>query len=263
MQICLAGAHEALAQDQARAPRSVAVHAGVRYAEGFVLDIYVPDDPGPFPTAMTLHGASRGKAAMSALAAALAEQGFIVFNPTWLVQARPFDADAAARSFDAAGCALRYVGAASVAFSGDGEPVTIVALSAGGLSGALLSLGATEFGGRACEVSEPMPAVGLFVGLEGGYSNAIQGSGLAETVRPRPDLVRRLDPPAYLDRARNLSVVLFLGDQFRPAVAPTEWFTEVLRGAGIPTELRHVSGPHLASTFTQGVLELLAEQRRP
>jgi hypothetical protein len=51
--------------------------------------------------------------------------------------------------------------------------------------------------------------------------------------------------------------VLFLGDQFPVAVRPAEIFFDALRSAGVGAEIRHVTGPHSASTFTRGVIELL------
>ena len=65
-----------------------------------------------------------------------------------------------------------------------------------------------------------------------------------------------------MNAAGNLRVVLFLEDDFTPAVSPTASFLEALEEAGVPTELRHVSGPHRASTFTNGVVELLMEERQ-
>jgi len=256
---CLCGPELALAQETAA--REVTVHANVSYTAGFVLDVYVPEGPGPFPTAVTFHGASGGKAAMDPIAKSLAELGWIVFNPDWLVPQRPLDAAALESSFEAAGCALRFASAEARDYGGNGDALTVVGLSAGGLAGALVSLSPREFG-VACYPTTRAPLVSLFVGLEGAYLNATEGAGgLATAVGGRPDLVTRLDPRTYVSGAKGLRVVLFLGDQFPAAVPGTESFLDSLRGSGVPVELRRAVGPHRAATFVEGVLGVLRSRR--
>lgn len=256
------GAAQALAQDQQVRSHEVTVHTDVPFTAGFVLDVYVPDGPGPFPSAVTFHGASGGKAAMEPLARPLAEEGWIVFNANWLAPQRPLDAAALEWSFEAAGCALRFAGAEARNYGGDGEPLTVVGLSAGGLAGALVSLSSEAFGDDCNQAAQPT-TVALFVGLEGAYLNAAGGTGgLAEALRERPDLKTRLDPRTYVDGTKDLRVVLFLGDQYPAAVSGTESFFNSLRGAAVPVEIRRAVGPHLASTFTQGVLEVLRSRHQ-
>jgi acetyl esterase/lipase len=257
----LGGAAQAVVQDQPIRSYPVTVHADVPYITGFVLDIYVPDGPGPFPTAVAFHGASGGKGAMEPLARPLAEQGWIVFNANWLAPQRPLDAAVLESSFEAAGCAVRFAGVTARNYGGNGEPLTVVGLSAGGLAGALVSLSPEGFG-DVCNRAVQASAVSLFVGLEGAYLNAAEGTGgLAEALRERPDLITRLDPRTYVGETTDLKVVLFLGDEFPAAVPGTESFFDSLRGAAVPVEIRRAIGPHLASTFTQGVLELLRSGR--
>ncbi len=57
-----------------------------------------------------------------------------------------------------------------------------------------------------------------------------------------------------------MRAVLFLGDEFRPAVAGTNAFYDALRLAGVRVELRKTAGPHVAATFAGDVLELLNQQ---
>lgn len=238
----------------------VAVERDVSYSGRFLVDIHLPAGRGPFPVVVSFHGASGGKAAMSEFAAALAEDGFLVFNAEWLASVRPLDAAAAIRSFDAAACALRFAEARAQDYGGDASSITVIGLSAGGLAGAVVTLDGTEFEGD-CDAPRSTPTVALFVGLEGQYSGATEDGGFSAAARERPDLVRRLDPRSYLDRPTPARFVLFLGDRFTPAVAPAESFLADLQAAGLAAELRHVTGPHRASTFTQGVLDLLREVR--
>lgn len=245
------------AQDRKYQSYEFTVQTDVSFMDGFVLDIYMPHGPGPFPTTVTLHGASGGKAAMEPITRSLVEKGWVVYNANWLSPKRPIDASLLEKSFEAAGCALRFAAATALNNGGDGEALTVVGLSAGGLAGALVSLAPSEFG-KACRVAEQDPTVDLFIGLEGAYLNAAEGrGGLADAIRDRPELATRLDPRTYLNEETNLRVVLFLGNEFRPAVAGTKNFYEALRGAGIHVEVRHTRGPHLATTFTSEVLELL------
>lgn len=250
-----------LGQERQLGSSEVTVHADVPYADGFVLDIYIPEGSGPFPTALTLHGVSGGKAAMEPIATALAERGWLVFNPNWLVSKRPFDGAGLELSVEAAGCALRFAGSVRRSHGGNSGPLGVIGLSAGGLAGALIALDPSEFGAM-CGGAE-VPDVSLFVGLEGAYLNAAEASGgLAAAIEERPDLAIRLDPRTYLAEAARTRMVLFLGDQFTRAVAGTETFLESLRSAGMPAEIRRAVGPHLASTFTQGVLDVVREERQ-
>lgn len=256
---CSARHESAQAQDRKPQPYKVTVLTDVSYMDEFVLDIYVPFGPGMFPTALTLHGVSDGKAAMEPVARSMAEQGWIVYNANWLAPERPIDAENLERSFEAAGCALRFAAGTASDHGADGKALTVIGLSAGGFAGALISLGSSEFG-NACQAAGQDPAVKLFIGLEGAYLNAAVGrGGLAGAIREKPGLATRLDPRTYLDRETELEVMLFLGDRFQPAVAGTEMFYEALRSAGIRAEVRRTSGPHRAATFTQGVLELLRQ----
>lgn len=237
-----------------------AVVADVPFTDGFLVDIHTPDRPRRFPAVVAFHGASGGRASMNAFASELAAEGFAVFNAEWLAPVRPLDAAAAVRSFEAAACALRFAARRAEEYGASAGPLVVVGLSAGGLAGAVVSLAADAFPGE-CEAPGPDPVVGLFIGLEGRYVGATDGpGGLGPAARERPALVERLDPRSYLDRDTELRVVLFLGDEFAPAVAPAGSFLEALRAAGIPAEIRHVTGPHEASTFTEGVLAVLSTQ---
>lgn len=240
----------------------VEVHRDVPFADGFLMDIHVPDGDGTmYPTVVTLHGGTGRKSAMDPLASALAERGFLVFNAAWLAPDRPFDAPAALKSFGTAACAVRFAWANADAYGGDAGPLTVVGLSAGGLAGALVSLaGSSEFDAP-CEAGVVTPEIGLFVGLEGAYDAAVaESGGLAAAARQEPGLPERLDPRTYVSPDTDLRVVLFLGDEFASAVPPAEAFLDSLRNAGVRAELRQASGPHLASTFTAGVLGLLFER---
>lgn len=236
------------------------LRSDVPYSGPFLMDVHVPEGPGPFPVVVTFHGASGGKAAMSELAATLAEHGFLVFNAEWLAPIRPLTAAAVERSFEAAACALRFADARARDFGGDASSLTVIGLSAGGLAGAVVVLGGDEFEGE-CAAPRGTPDVSLFVGLEGQYVGATEGGGLSAAAQEQPELARRLDPRTYLARAGDIRVVLFLGDRFTPAVRPAELFMEALEAAGMEVELRRATGPHRASTFTRGVLELLQETR--
>lgn len=239
---------------------AVQVQSGIAYFDGFELDIYLPEGNGPFPIALVLHGASGGKASMVSLAQVVAEQGYIVFNAEWLSRVRPLSVTALERSMEAAACALRFAPAHAVEYGGDGQPLTVIGSSAGAVSGALITLGADEFG-DACEAIGPVPEVALFIGFEGGYFNIAEGAdGFAKMIEEKPALAQRMNPLHYLTESPNLRVVLLLGDQFKRAAPVTQKFYEALRGANIQAEIRHLAGPHKASTMMPGVLAILEEE---
>lgn len=239
--------------------RVVTVHSDIPFTDGFRLDVHASDPPGGSPAVVVLHGASGGKASMDAFAAGLAAAGYVVFNAEWLSPRRPLDALAVVRSFEAAACAIRFAAARSAEYGAEAGPLVVVGKSAGGLGGAVVTLAPDEFPGG-CDVAGPDPAVSLFIGLDGRYVGATDGpGGLEAAAREDPSLVDRLDPRRYLDRRPLPRIVLFVGDQFAPAVAPAEAFLAALRDAGVAAEIRRVTGPHDAETFTEGVLALLAE----
>lgn len=257
--LCLAGP----ATSQADPPPGVVIHRDMPFIDGFLLDVHAPDRPGRLPAVVAFHGASGGKASMTAFASDLAAVGLTVFNAEWLAPERPLGAGAAVRSFEAAACALRFARAHATEYGAEAGSLVVVGKSAGGLAGAVVSLAVGEFAG-ACDVPGPDPVVALFIGLEGRYVGATDGpGGLEPAAREDPSLVERLDPRSYLDRATAPRVVLFLGDEFAPAVAPAETFLEALRDAGVPAEIRRVQGPHDATTFTAGVLEVLRDAPPP
>lgn len=261
--LCLVG--PATAQERPATERvlTVTVHGDIPFTDGFLLDVHAPDRPGRLPAVVTLHGASGGKASMTAFASDLAAVGFTVFNAEWLALERPLDAGAVVRSFQAAACALRFARANAREYGAEAGSLVVVGKSAGGLVGAVVSFAPDAFADK-CEVSGPDPVVALFIGLEGRYVGATDGpGGLEPAAREDPSLVERLDPRSYLDRATAPRVVLFLGDQFAPAVAPAETLLEALRDAGVPAEIRRVQGPHDAATFTAGVLKVLRAAPTP
>lgn len=166
------------------------------------LDIYAPptaSDPG-YPIVIYLHGKSQNKSALGRPSRTVAEQGAVVFTPTY-----PTDAgspDAWREMSEAVTCAVQYARAHAPTYGGDPDNVTVVGFSLGGAVGALVALAeaqlvprwdelADRHGGPhqqvVCHASEPPVRVDAFVGIGGAYSRLIDpGQSVSGSTAPDP-----------------------------------------------------------------------------
>ena len=132
---------------------------GVKYTTTQFVNIYAPEDPGPWPVVLVLHGSGGSPGPYEPLAEALASEGAVVFNVRWRV-AIPRFRDAA----EDVACAVRFARANAMAYGGDATRITLLAHSAGGAIGAVVALAGEDFSGD-CLVTGGSALPDVFVGV--------------------------------------------------------------------------------------------------
>jgi acetyl esterase/lipase len=113
-----------------------------------VTDVFAPRDADQLPVVVMLHGTGGEHHVMDPLAQALAEEGVVVYVPTWPVidQLDPYPADddePYRRQAEAVVCALRFARRTAVEFGGDPDDITVFGHSGGATVGARAALVAT------------------------------------------------------------------------------------------------------------------------
>ncbi|CAN5762793.1 hypothetical protein BH20CHL5_BH20CHL5_06210 [soil metagenome] len=119
-----------------------------------LVDIYYPENPGPWPVIVTIHGRPRTPADMRPIARELASRGAVVYNADFR-GVRPV-ARGFPESVDDVSCAVRFARATASEYGGDEDHLVLVGHSQGGYVGSLVSLSGDEFLGRpgACLADE-------------------------------------------------------------------------------------------------------------
>ncbi len=112
-----------------------------------LVDIYYPENPGPWPVIVTIHGRPRTPADMAPIARDLARRGAVVYNADYR-GVRPVT-KGFPESINDVSCAVRFARATASAYGGDGEHLVLVGHSQGGYVGSLVSLSGDEFVGPA------------------------------------------------------------------------------------------------------------------
>jgi acetyl esterase/lipase len=129
-------------------PYATTGDCGVRLTEcqQFV-DVYAPDEPGPWPVVVMAHGRPRTPADMAELARAVSERGAVVFNIDYR-GVRPVVQQGWPEAVDDVACAVRFARATAHLYGGDPKKkLVLVGHSFGGYVGTLVSLAGNEFHG--------------------------------------------------------------------------------------------------------------------
>jgi len=119
------------------------------FANGCVnlVDIYYPENAGPWPVIVTIHGRPRTPADMVPVARELARRGAVVYNADYR-GVRPISKGFPESIIDVA-CAVRFARATAGGYGGDGDHLVLVGHSMGGYVGSLVSLSGDRFAGPA------------------------------------------------------------------------------------------------------------------
>jgi acetyl esterase/lipase len=110
------------------------------------MTVYAPTTPGPWPTAVMLHGGggAYGPAILDPWARAVAEAGAVVFMPRWANHApRPDAAEAMVEFSDIEAdlaCSVRFARSEAERFGGDPQDLSLFGHSAGGHFASLIAL---------------------------------------------------------------------------------------------------------------------------
>ncbi len=111
------------------------------------VDVYAPDEGGPWPVVVMVHGRPRTPADMAELAKAVAEHGAVVFNIDYR-GVRPVVQQGWPEAVDDVACAVRFARATAHLYGGDPkQKLVLVGHSFGGYVGTLVSLAGDKFNG--------------------------------------------------------------------------------------------------------------------
>jgi acetyl esterase/lipase len=195
-------------------PYATAGDCGERLTEcqQFV-DVYAPDEGGPWPVVVMAHGRPRTPADMLELARAVAGHGAVVFNIDYR-GVRPVIQQGWPEAIQDVACAVRFARATASQYGGDASQLVLVGHSFGGYVGTLTALAGDEFKGDCltpdesalpdawvgvsanCLVGVPPPPAPLWTTWYGGTPEerprAWQMGDPLEHVGGNPDLVVRM-----------------------------------------------------------------------
>jgi len=109
--------------------------------------VYAPDEAGPWPVVVMVHGRPRTPADMAELAKAVALHGAVVFNIDYR-GVRPVIQQGWPEAVDDVACAVRFARTSAHLYGGDArKKLVLVGHSFGGYVGTLVSLAGDEFHG--------------------------------------------------------------------------------------------------------------------
>lgn len=213
------------------------------YTSEQLLDVYRPASAGDWPVVVMFHGAGDGKWFLASLAAAIAEQGAVVFVPTWHSSA-PRSSGSVPRvtlGAEEAACAIRYARAHASMYGGGDNRLVVVGHSVGGLIGALMMLAGDEFHGD-CLTQEGSALADAFVGLDGGYDPIPFMP--EELLRAAPADCLMLSPFTHIGRTPTREGILFelFVGSYLTAQREAQAFRDALRAAGYSVVLVQIPG---------------------
>ncbi len=200
------------------------------YGDGLELDIHAPEEVGPWPVVVTIHGGGwfvGDRTSMGPLADGLASRKAVVFNATYqtLTLGGTFPG-----MVDDIACAVQFARNAASEFTTAPDLVTIVGHSAGAHLASLVAYAPGEFGQDCPE--GPSISPDAFVGLAGPYDISQLGGLLTPMfgVPPEqdPDLWAAGNPFSWIGGSPDIPTLLLHGDA--DGVAPIA-FSEELAAA--------------------------------
>lgn len=121
------------------------VRRGLDVSGVTVTDVFAPPDGEDLPIVVMLHGTGGEREVMEPLARAVAEEGAVVYLPSWpvidQVAELPADSDEPfRRQAEAVVCALRFARRTAPEFGGDPDDLTLLGHSGGATAGARVAL---------------------------------------------------------------------------------------------------------------------------
>jgi acetyl esterase/lipase len=244
------------------AAASVEIIEDVPYTSEQQLDIYVPGDGAEWPVVVYFHGGNPTqnpelRKLDRPTAQALAEQGVLVYVPTW-------NGMGPAGGSEESICALAFARATAADHGGDPERVMPAGYSAGGYSAVIHALIADDppLPITDCVVDPTIPAPAAVAG--GGSSLFVADWGrqglfnFPEWTSLTPEQIDAFDPFLAVDAGRNsdLHIVLVVGEDDQgtegnfPIAESNLEFADAAERAGYDVELILMPGGHGEPTLT-------------
>jgi acetyl esterase/lipase len=171
----------------------------IPYTSERKLDVYSPVTPGDWPVVVVLHGGDLTKSAVQGISKAIAQNGAVVFTPTYR-SGQPYPpSDRVLGGIEDAACAVRFARAEAEQYGTKNSARLVLAgHSAGGAIGLTVMLAGDDFKGD-CLVKEGSALPDAFVGLDGAYDilplvsqDALERAPLEEW--------KKFTPFTYVDR---------------------------------------------------------------
>ena len=205
------------------------------YGDTLELDIHAPDELGPWPVVVTIHGGGwfvGDRQSMGALADGLASRKAVVFNATYrtLSLGGTFPG-----MVDDVACAVQFARMAASEFTTTPESVTVVGHSAGAHLASLVAYAPGVFG-QECPEGPALSADAL-VGLAGPYDISQLGGLLTPMfgvpIADDPELWASGNPFSWVSDSPEIPTLLLHGDADRVApVRFSEELADALAAAG-------------------------------
>lgn len=216
-----------------------------RYADGLELDIHAPDEIGPWPVVVTVHGGGwfiGNRESMGGLADGLASRKAVVFNASYrtLTLGGSFPG-----MVDDVACAVQFARKAASEFTTTPETVTIVGHSAGAHLASLVAY-VPGFFGQDCPEG-PTRSPDAFVGLAGPYDISQLGGLLTPMfgvpITEDPELWSLGNPFTWIPDSPDIPTLLLHGEADRVApIAFSEQLAEALEAAGRGVTFERLEG---------------------
>lgn len=227
-------------------------------ASEWQLDVYTPHNAGPWPVIVLLHGMGISKGRFVSESLALAEQGVVVFTPSWPTgRIAVFSQDRGKKYrelYEVMTCAVRYARANAGRFGGDASQVAMVGHSAGAAYGSWVALGgeglndeweafAATHGSPAqqvsCVESGFSGEVESFVGIGGQFwfSNEIQ--------EVDEELAKVVNPHLQIGSRPTMKVRLLHGERDNISVEHAMNFNQSLTSEGYDSKVILFDGGHI------------------
>lgn len=200
------------------------------YGDGLELDIHAPEERGPWPVVVTVHGGGwfiGDRMSMGSLADGLASRKAVVFNATYrtLTLGGTFPG-----MVDDVACAVQFARNAASEFTTAPDTVVVVGHSAGAHLAALTAYAPGAFGQDCPE--GPSRSADALIGLAGPYDISQLGGLLTPMfgvpIGDDPELWASGNPFSWVADSPDIPTLLLHGDADR--VAPVE-FSEELANA--------------------------------
>lgn len=221
-------------------PLQVARTVDLPYTSQELLDVYSPVADGDWPVVIVFHGGGDYKGMVSELAQAIAEQGAVVFAPTYHSRAPTTENPVGTGAEDAA-CAVRFARDQAATYGSRDDRMIVVGHSIGALMGTLMMLAGDDFNGD-CLTKEGSALPDAFVGLDGGYDPIpFMPDELLESA---PADCLRIDPYTYIDRKpirEDVSFLLFVGS-YLTSQKESQAFRDALQDSGYEVFLVQIPG---------------------
>lgn len=204
---------------EATAPMEVQEISDVLYQVGardtsYVLDVYRPTEDGPWPVVVMLHGAGSSGRHWGQWISAVAEQGAVVFVPTWPANLPMATVRASRRENQRVAsllaCSVRFARTEAETYGGDPSNLTIFGHSFGANFGSVIAFGNPKMR-KGCVASSGSVVPENLVFFEGEWL-LMMGPFWTDLLQADPGVMDDVTPWSYLDGTAPFPTRIFVSE---------------------------------------------------